>query len=249
MACRSRCAPCGSRGPRPGSPPIRRAGGECPRKFLMRHPARLLEPVDPQALDNVNTPEEYAQALGLLDSRSPANPMQLKIQYYALMREQAGRSEETLETSAATPADLYSELKARYGFTLSREQLKVAVNSEFSRLVAPLGAPAMRWYSYRRWRAADAFSLHAVGHRHRGGAARAARPRRRRLRQLRGLGARSQRGPRSHSPRIRGVRGTRGEGRRAHPRRSRAALPHQTRPVHPPRRRARRWPTWRCGSG
>ena len=30
--------------------------------------------------------------------------MQLKIQYYALMREQAGRSDETLETTAATPA-------------------------------------------------------------------------------------------------------------------------------------------------
>jgi molybdopterin converting factor subunit 1 len=58
--------------------------------------------------------------------------MQLKIQYYALMREQAGRSEETLETSATTPADLYAELVARYGFTLSHEQLKVAVNSEFS---------------------------------------------------------------------------------------------------------------------
>jgi molybdopterin converting factor subunit 1 len=58
--------------------------------------------------------------------------MQLRIQYYALMREQAGRSEETLQTSATTPADLYAELAARYGFTLSREQLKVAVNSEFS---------------------------------------------------------------------------------------------------------------------
>jgi molybdopterin converting factor subunit 1 len=58
--------------------------------------------------------------------------MQLKIQYYALMREQAGRSEETLETGAATPTDLYGELSARYGFTLTRDQLKVAVNSEFS---------------------------------------------------------------------------------------------------------------------
>ena len=105
------------------------AGGHCPRKFLMRHAAHLLEPADPRALDNVNTPEEYAQALATFDSLSP---MQLKIQYYALMREQAGRSEETLETSAATPADLYTELAARYGFTLSREQLKVAVNSEFS---------------------------------------------------------------------------------------------------------------------
>jgi len=58
--------------------------------------------------------------------------VQLKLHYYALMREQAGRSEETLETSAGTPADLYGELVDRYGFTLVREQLKVAVNSEFS---------------------------------------------------------------------------------------------------------------------
>ncbi len=58
--------------------------------------------------------------------------MQLKVQYYALMREQAGRSEETVETSAATPSALYGELMQRHGFTLAREQLKVAVNSEFS---------------------------------------------------------------------------------------------------------------------
>jgi molybdopterin converting factor subunit 1 len=58
--------------------------------------------------------------------------MQLKVHYYALMREQAGRSQETLDTVAATPSDLYRELLVRYGFTLSREQLKVAVNNEFS---------------------------------------------------------------------------------------------------------------------
>jgi MoaD family protein len=66
--------------------------------------------------------------------------MQLKIQYYALMREQAGRSGETLETSTATPADLYGELSARYGFTLPREQLKVAVNGEFADWSRPLAA-------------------------------------------------------------------------------------------------------------
>jgi molybdopterin-guanine dinucleotide biosynthesis protein A/molybdopterin converting factor small subunit len=107
-------------------------GGRCPRKFLGSHRARLIEPRDRHALDNVNTPEEYAQAQGALDSHVHGDPMQLKIQYFALMREQAGRSEEILETSAATPADLFSELNARYGFSLSREQLKVAVNSEFS---------------------------------------------------------------------------------------------------------------------
>jgi molybdopterin-guanine dinucleotide biosynthesis protein A len=105
------------------------AGGHCPRKFLIRHGARLIDPPDPRSLDNINTPEEYTQAMAALEA---SNPMQLKIHYYALMREQAGRSEETLETSATTPADLYAELAARYGFTLSPEQLKVAVNSEFS---------------------------------------------------------------------------------------------------------------------
>jgi molybdopterin-guanine dinucleotide biosynthesis protein A/molybdopterin converting factor small subunit len=104
-------------------------GGHCPRKFLIRHGAHLIDLPDPRALDNVNTPEEYSQAVAALET---LGPMQVKIQYYALMREQAGRSEETLETTAATPADLYAELTARYGFTLSREQLKVAVNSEFS---------------------------------------------------------------------------------------------------------------------
>jgi len=104
-------------------------GGRCPRKFLVRYGARLLDPLDRRALDNVNTPEEYTQAIAALES---AAPMQLQIRYYALMREQAGRSEESIETSAATPADLYAELTSRHAFTLAREQLKVAVNSEFS---------------------------------------------------------------------------------------------------------------------
>ena len=41
-------------------------GGHCPRKFLIRHGARLLEPQDVRALDNVNTPEEYKEALAAL---------------------------------------------------------------------------------------------------------------------------------------------------------------------------------------
>jgi molybdopterin-guanine dinucleotide biosynthesis protein A len=107
-------------------------GGHCPRKFLSRYPASLIVPHDRRALDNINTPEEYTVAQLELESHVGAKSMQLKIQYFALMREQAGRSDETLETSAATPADLFEELSARYGFTLSREQLKVAVNTEFS---------------------------------------------------------------------------------------------------------------------
>jgi molybdopterin-guanine dinucleotide biosynthesis protein A len=115
-------------------------GRSCPRKLLIRNEVRLIDARDPRALDNVNTPEEYGEALAAIESAPRVNPMQLKIQYYALLREQAGRSEETWETSASTPADLYQELRARYPFTLAAAQLKVAVNSEFCEWTHPLSA-------------------------------------------------------------------------------------------------------------
>lgn len=56
----------------------------------------------------------------------------LRLHYYALLREQAGRQSEILETAAATPAALYAELAARYRFRLPASQLTVAVNAAFS---------------------------------------------------------------------------------------------------------------------
>jgi molybdopterin-guanine dinucleotide biosynthesis protein A len=41
-------------------------GGDCPRKFLIRRGARLVEAEDPAALDNINTPDEYDEARALL---------------------------------------------------------------------------------------------------------------------------------------------------------------------------------------
>ncbi len=62
----------------------------------------------------------------------------VRVKYYALLREQAGRSEDRVSTSAPDAAALYQELASRYGFTLAREQLKVAVNAEFSDWSRPL---------------------------------------------------------------------------------------------------------------
>jgi molybdenum cofactor guanylyltransferase len=62
----------------------------------------------------------------------------ISIRYYAILREQAGRREEKLTTSAATPAQVFDELKARYPFTLNAEQLKVAINTEFRDWQTPL---------------------------------------------------------------------------------------------------------------
>jgi molybdopterin converting factor subunit 1 len=60
------------------------------------------------------------------------------VQYYALLREQAGRSSEELATEAATPAALYEELRQRYGLSLGRAQLRVAIDGEFADWGAPL---------------------------------------------------------------------------------------------------------------
>lgn len=55
----------------------------------------------------------------------------IEIQYFALLREQAGRSSERVTTTAATPADLYAELRSAHGFSLPAAMLRVAVNDEF----------------------------------------------------------------------------------------------------------------------
>ncbi len=111
------------------------AGGRnCPRKFLINANTRLLDQPNPHALDNVNTVAEYGAAMSALDT------LEIRVQYYALLREQAGRSVETLATRARTPRELYAELAAKYPFTLPAEMLRVAVNAEFGDWSQPLKA-------------------------------------------------------------------------------------------------------------
>jgi len=62
----------------------------------------------------------------------------LSIQYFALLREQAGHSGEILRTGAGTPATLFEELRERHGFTIGRAMLKVAVNDDFADWDRPL---------------------------------------------------------------------------------------------------------------
>ncbi len=60
------------------------------------------------------------------------------LEYFAILREQRGLARETLATTAATPAELYAELRARHGFTLPRDRVRAAVNDEFVAATAPL---------------------------------------------------------------------------------------------------------------
>ena len=107
------------------------SGKDCPRKYLINADTKLLDQPDPRALDNVNTPEEYGSAMATINPNTSASLKRIKVQYYALLREQAGRSDEALETSARTPRELYEELQRRHPFSLAPEMLRVAINAEF----------------------------------------------------------------------------------------------------------------------
>lgn len=53
------------------------------------------------------------------------------VQYFAVLREERGCGEETIETSAASALELFEELRARHGFSLETNRFKVVVNEEF----------------------------------------------------------------------------------------------------------------------
>ncbi len=113
-------------------------GRQCPRRFLLNADIQLIDEPTPGALDNINTPEEYRGAMSALLPETTSDPKHITVQYYALLREQAGRRDEALVTKARTAAELYTELARRYPFSLAPEVLRVAINAEFREWTAPL---------------------------------------------------------------------------------------------------------------
>jgi molybdopterin converting factor subunit 1 len=64
--------------------------------------------------------------------------VRVNVEYFALLREERGTDREELETGAATPRALYEELRARHGFRLTADQVRVALGGEFAAMDAPL---------------------------------------------------------------------------------------------------------------
>jgi|HigsolmetaAR203D_1030402.scaffolds.fasta_scaffold00561_17 molybdopterin-guanine dinucleotide biosynthesis protein A len=116
------------------------ADKKCPRKLLINVGCKLLDLPEPEALDNVNTPDESLAAAARLGrptasstfDRPSRESVSIRVQYFAVLREQAGRREEVLDTRARSPMELYEELQRRHGFALRPAQIKVAINTEFS---------------------------------------------------------------------------------------------------------------------
>lgn len=57
--------------------------------------------------------------------------MNVKVKYFAMFREQAGRNQEELEFSGKTVKELFEQLSLKYQFTLDMDDLKVAINESY----------------------------------------------------------------------------------------------------------------------
>ncbi len=55
----------------------------------------------------------------------------VNVEYFALLKDQRGCSEESVKTEAKTAQDFYQELQLRHKFSLSHNSLRVAINHEY----------------------------------------------------------------------------------------------------------------------
>lgn len=62
----------------------------------------------------------------------------VSVQFFAILRQQAGTSTASLETASTTPRALYEELAVRHRFTLAPKQVRAAVNDAFVDWETPL---------------------------------------------------------------------------------------------------------------
>jgi molybdopterin synthase sulfur carrier subunit len=63
--------------------------------------------------------------------------MSVTVLYFASLREAAGRESEVVPTPASLE-QLYDQLRARHGFALAREKLRVAVDGAFAAWESPV---------------------------------------------------------------------------------------------------------------
>ncbi len=60
------------------------------------------------------------------------------VRYFALLREQAGRTQELVESSACTPGELFRELSERHALKWRPELLRAVINEQYADMDTPL---------------------------------------------------------------------------------------------------------------
>jgi molybdopterin converting factor subunit 1 len=64
--------------------------------------------------------------------------IEVKLRYFAALKDQAKSSQEVWVTNQATAGDLYSELKNKHHFKLNLSEIRVAINGNFASIDQPI---------------------------------------------------------------------------------------------------------------
>ncbi|MCH2204409.1 MAG: MoaD/ThiS family protein [Lentisphaerales bacterium] len=64
--------------------------------------------------------------------------MEIKVKYFAALRDERGLDEEVISGEYANAAEVYTYLKTGNGLSLCKSKLKVAINDEFADWETPL---------------------------------------------------------------------------------------------------------------
>lgn len=70
----------------------------------------------------------------------PDATFRLQVRFFAVLREQAGCSALTVDTTARTPAALYAELQTKHALTFPVALLRVSLNERYADMTTPLSA-------------------------------------------------------------------------------------------------------------
>jgi len=97
----------------------------CPRKALYQMDIKLVDPLDPKDVENINRPEDLVKL-----NPDSEKEQTFQVQFYAALKEQAGTGEKTVSSKAGSPLSLYTELKKIYSLKTDIASIKVAVNDE-----------------------------------------------------------------------------------------------------------------------
>jgi molybdopterin-guanine dinucleotide biosynthesis protein A len=88
------------------------------------------------ALDNCNRPEDLEEARQRLAGGQARKAV--VVEFCGPLREEAGTRSEEIQTTAATAAGLWEELRMTKNFSLGIEAVRVAINDEFQPWTTPL---------------------------------------------------------------------------------------------------------------
>ena len=65
----------------------------------------------------------------------------IKVEYFAILKDFSGKDSETITIAeVATPKSVFTQLSNKYGFLIALNEMRVAVNDEFSTIDHPLKA-------------------------------------------------------------------------------------------------------------